>query len=252
MLRRKTLETGDPLTLGLEPSPEHRCPYLAERLARERAFMTDKLPPGIYHRLMDWDWRRSGRILYRPACATCSECRPIRIPVDRFEPSANQRKILNRNADLTLDIAEAQPTAEKFELFVRYQAARHSGDMCTQWGEFSAFLYETPVNTQELLFRDGDRLLGSAIVDLDGYSISSVYTYYDPEETRRSLGTWAILWLIEFARRRQIPFYYLGYYIAACRKMNYKTRFRPCEIGDGAGSWTRLEKGGHKDAPQEV
>ncbi|MBI5155464.1 arginyltransferase [Candidatus Poribacteria bacterium] len=223
--------------LGIAPGPEHPCPYLAGRTARERAFLADALPPGIYLKLMDHGWRRSGNIIYRPACEGCAECRPIRVPVARFVPGRTQRKLLHRNADLIP--AEGMPHAddERFALFVRYQQSRHSGEMCTIWDDFVQFLYQSPLRTREVTFRHDGRLVASAIIDIEPSAVSSVYSYFDPDLPRRSLGTWMILWLIDYTRRSGMEYYYLGYHVAGCRKMNYKDRFQPCEIGDGASHW---------------
>ena len=228
-------------TLGLPQGPEHPCPYLEGRLARERAFMADSIPPGLYHRLMDFGWRRSGRLLYRPDCDGCAECVPIRIPVNEFRPSRTQRKVEKRNADLEWRLSVPVPTDEKFDLFVRYQQGRHTGDMCTEREDFERFLYEYPIKSRECEARLDGRLLVSAIIDVEPRSISSVYTYYDPGEKHRSLGVAAILALIGYARRRGVSHYYLGYHIRGCAKMSYKVAYRPCELCDSRGTWTRHE-----------
>ncbi|MEQ8821857.1 MAG: arginyltransferase [Sumerlaeia bacterium] len=226
--------------LGLPTGPEHTCPYLTGQMARERAFAADRLPFGVYRCLMDQGWRRSGRVLYKPSCAGCSQCRPIRIAVKDFQLNRTQRRLLKRNGHLEAHVRAPVPTEEKFHLFLRYQRGRHVGDMCSTWEEFSGFLYESPLETLEVCFWDNDELIGCAIVDVDFDCLSSVYTYFAPEMPERSLGTWAILWLIQFARSRRLSHYYLGYYIPDCRKMNYKTNFRPCEIADAKGEWHRL------------
>lgn len=227
--------------LGIPCGAEHACPYLEGRQARERAFYADRLPAAFYHSLMDHGWRRSGHIVYKPACETCSECLPIRIPAGEFAPNRTQRKLLRRNADLAVDIHPCHATLEKFDLFMRYQRARHAGTMCGQWHEFTGFLYSSPLPTREYEFRLGEQLVAVAIADAGDDYLSAVYTYFDPDFAARSLGTWAILWFIQHAREQSIPHYYMGYYIRDCRKMNYKTDFRPCELGDGRGGWTRCD-----------
>ena len=49
-----------------------------------------------------------------------------------------------------------------------------------------------------------------------------------------------ILWQIERARELSLPAVYLGYWIRNCRKMNYKTRFRPIELLAN-GHWVRVD-----------
>lgn len=80
---------------------------------------------------------------------------------------------------------------------------------------------------------DGE-LVGLAAVDLLDDGLSAIYTVFAPELEHRSLGTFAVLWQIEEAKRRELPHLYLGYWIKECRKMNYKTRFQPIEaLRDG-------------------
>ncbi|MCB2156183.1 arginyltransferase [bacterium] len=231
-------------TLELPKGPPHECPYLPDREARDRAFLIEKMPFGLYRLLMDHGWRRSGKIVYRPACDGCQACVPIRIPVWEFQPDRTQRKLQRRNHDIQAKIQEPEPTREKFDLFVRYQQARHRGDMCTEWSEYCQFLYETPLQSREAIFHLDGRVVAVTVFDVESDAISSVYTYYEPDEemNRRSLGTWVIMWLNHYACLHGLAYHYLGYYIEDCRKMNYKTAFRPCELGDGNGGWRRLNE----------
>lgn len=227
--------------LGIPPGPEHDCPYLEGRAAAERAFRLQEAPEGLYKHLMDFGWRRSGSIVYKPACSGCAECVPIRVPVREFVPNRSQRRSLKRNADIEARVGVPRSTTEKFDLFVRYQRGRHTGEMCTLRGEFEQFLYRSPVRTIEVEFRIDGRLVGAAIADRDGGALSAVYTWFDPDLDDRGLGTWSILWFIDYARGEGIPYYYMGYLVRDCRKMNYKSNFRPYEIGDSGGRWTRAE-----------
>jgi arginine-tRNA-protein transferase len=56
-----------------------------------------------------------------------------------------------------------------------------------------------------------------------------VYSFYDPEHERRSLGTFMILDHVRRARALGLPHVYLGYWVEGSRKMAYKSRFRPQE-----------------------
>lgn len=227
--------------LGLPIGPEHPCSYLPGLRARERAFFVQNIPSGFYRLLMDNGWRRSGHVIYKPFCAECSACVPIRVPVDSFRPNRIQRRLLARNADIVVSHRSPRPERETFDLFCRYQNARHDGTMCTTWEEFGEFLCASPVDTREYLFHLDGRLVAVAVADVEERGISAVYTYFDPAVTTRSLGTFAILWFILHARERRVPHYYLGYYIAQCAKMNYKVNFRPYEVGDGRGNWRLVE-----------
>jgi len=232
----------DPDHFDIQVGEEHDCPYLPDRKARERAFYCERLPILLYHSLMDRGWRRSGKVIYRPACSGCQQCQPIRVPVADFEFNRTQRKLLRRNSDLEVLVKPCEPTEEKFQLFVEYQQARHSGDMCTDWESFNRFLYDSPTRSIEFEFRLNGQLQGCAIADYDAEFLSAVYTYFKADDPKRAYGTWMILWSIQWAKANGLNHYYLGYYIEDCSKMNYKMCFRPCEITNGDGSWTTLPK----------
>jgi len=131
---------------------------------------------------------------------------------------------------------------EKYDLYARYQAKRHHDGEPDTRSAFEEFLYTSPVDTLEFTYRDPDnRLLAVGICDLCHTSLSSVYFYFDPEDSERSLGTYGALHEIEFAAKMEIAHYYLGYWVQACRKMSYKADFRPCEILHPDGDWRALK-----------
>jgi arginine-tRNA-protein transferase len=208
-------------------------------MARNRAFVAEQMPPLLYHQLMDAGFRRSGTFVYQPICAGCRECQPIRVPVGRFTPSKSQRRTWQRNQDLRIAVQTAQPSDEKFDLYTRYVRGRHKPDHEDDRDSFIEFLYHSPVETIEFTYRTpGEgKLIGVGLCDICPQSISSVYFYFDPEESRRGLGTFSSLHEVDFARKHNIPFYYLGYFIRGCGAMNYKAQFRPCELLHPDGVW---------------
>lgn len=229
-----------PVQVRLVNTGEHACPYLPGRVASNRAFLAECIDPDIYHAFMDAGFRRSGRVIYQPACAACQACVPIRVPVGTFTPSKSQRRCARRNADLALNTAPAEPSDEKFDLYRRYTTARHRGneDDVPDRESFESFLYHSPVDTIEFTYRDANqRLLAVGICDVSRRSLSSVYFYFDPTESKRGLGIYGALREIAFAREVGIPYYYLGYWIEPCRSMRYKAEFRPCELLHPDGQW---------------
>lgn len=226
---------------ALKPGPSRPCPYLPGQSAREIAFRSPPLPPGTYRSLMDLNFRRSGDVIYRPQCAKCRQCWAIRVPVDAFRPDRGQRRCRARNRDLAVGLSPPTPTREKHALFRRYVRQRHDGQMDQDWASFCDFVQRSPVDTLEIVYRSGGRLVAAAIIDFDDEAVSTVYCYYDPDEPRRSLGTYNILWTIDYCRQLRISYLYLGYYIRDCPKMSYKARFRPCEILDEEGGWTAFQ-----------
>jgi arginine-tRNA-protein transferase len=193
----------------------------------------------LHDRLSRAGFRRSHNIAYSPVCPGCRACIPIRIVAGLFQPDRTQRKITRINADLTAYEMPARASAEQFALFQRYQIARHGdGDMAAMgFYDYRAMVEDTPITTGMVEFRDQkDRLIGACLTDWLSDGLSAVYSFFEPEEARRSLGTWAILWLVARARALRLPYVYLGYWVPESRKMAYKSRFRPSEVLSG-GVW---------------
>jgi arginine-tRNA-protein transferase len=219
-------------------APEHPCNYLPGRVAQSRALATSRMPPQLYQRFMDANFRRSGNVIYQPICRGCRGCMQIRIPVEQFTLSRSQRRCRRRNADLEVTVGEPTTTEEKYQLYLRYLAGRYDRHEGDSREEFDSFLCATPVDSIELVFRDASkRLLAVSICDVCDSSLSSVYCYYEPSIMRRSLGTFSALREIELARQMRIPWYYLGYWVAGARTMEYKASFRPHQLLYPDGQW---------------
>jgi arginyl-tRNA--protein-N-Asp/Glu arginylyltransferase len=219
------------------------CPYVAGRT--ERKVVTEIAGPGteaLHDRLSRAGFRRSHNIAYAPVCPSCQACIPIRIPVATFQPGNTLRRIAKANAQLEGFVVTPRATAEQFQLFQRYQQARHGGgDMATMsFYDYRAMVEDTPVETFLAEFRDPDtRLISACLADRLGDGLSAVYSFFAPAMEKRSLGTHAILWLIDRAKALGLPYVYLGYWVPESRKMAYKARFRPSEILV-SGTWRTL------------
>lgn len=220
------------------------CPYLPGRT--ERKVVTEITGPDaepLHDRLSRAGFRRSHNIAYAPVCPGCNACVPIRIPVADFVADRSLRRVMKANADLVGADMPARATSEQYQLFQRYQAARHAeGDMATMsFYDYRAMVEDTPIETSMVEFRDAaDQLVGACLTDRLGDGLSAVYSYFMPDMDRRSLGTFSILWLIERARVLGLPHVYLGYWVQESRKMAYKARFQPSEILVG-GVWCRSQ-----------
>ncbi|MFC3715943.1 arginyltransferase [Luteimonas soli] len=223
----------------------HPCGYFPERTARDLVLdPRDPRLPRFYPQALDWGFRRSGDLVYRPHCGDCRACVAVRVPVPDFIPDRSQRRCLRRNADVTVRVVATQRTDEQLALYQRYLKARHRGGGMDDHGasEFEQFLVGAWSEGRFLEFRVDGRLLGVAVTDRVERALSAVYTFYDPGESARGLGTFAILRQIAWARDEGLDHLYLGYWIEGHRKMDYKRRFRPLEAFTGRG-WRRLEPG---------
>lgn len=219
------------------------CPYIEGRI--ERKVVTDLSGPDapkLYERLSRAGFRRSHGLAYRPACPGCNACVPVRISAERFQMSRSLRRVLNMNDDLTSDETDALATVEQYRLFSAYQRSRHEGgDMSGMaFNDYRSMVEETPVTTRIAEFRDADGTLTAVmLMDRMEDSLSAVYSFFDGRQSRRSLGTWMILWMVQQAQALGLPYVYLGYWIEGSEKMAYKSRFRPLEAL-GADGWTDL------------
>ncbi len=219
------------------------CPYLPGRTERKLVTeLTGTDSEALHDRLSRAGFRRSHNIAYSPVCRGCSACVPIRILADAFMPGRTQRKVAARNADLLVRPVPARATAEQFALFQAYQQGRHGGGDMAAMGfyDYRAMVEDTPITTGLVEFRlPSGRLVGACLTDWLSDGLSAVYSFFAPEEARRSLGTHAVLWLLEEARRLGLPYVYLGYWVAQSRKMAYKAAFEPAEVLRG-GRWAPL------------
>lgn len=225
---------ADDGTLLLYHSQDHSCPYLPEKSARN-LFLDPEAPkdPFLYGHLINRGFRRSGAHIYRPHCPECQACISSRLSVADFQPRRNQRRIWRLNAQEIRVVSQpAELQDEHFELYRRYISQRHPrGEMSgSSFEDFSHFLICDWCDTQLFEFYLDDKLVAVAIVDVLPQGLSAVYTFYDPELPKRSLGTYAILWQIHHTRQLGLPFLYLGYWVPGCRKMEYKQEYRPLQL----------------------
>ena len=220
--------------LSFYATPPHECNYLPGKDAIT-LFADPRFPKDtrLYSALADCGFRRSGEHLYIPHCDECNSCVPVRIPVDEFRLSRNQKRNLRQNQDLSFTSCPAEFNQEHFALFEKYLSQRHvGGGMDNPTHEsYMHFLTASWADTEffEIRISNTDQLVGVAIADIMDNAISAVYTYFDPLFSNRSPGRFAVLAQIEEARKRNLHWLYLGYWIEDCRKMSYKTEYQPME-----------------------
>lgn len=229
------------------PSP---CPYIPGRTER-KVFTELKGADAVEmnEALSRIGFRRSQNVVYRPSCDGCSACVSVRVLADRFKPSGSQKRLLKRHADLEVTACEPWSTEEQFDLLQRYLGRRHPGGGMAAMDayDFADMVEQTPVDTIVVEYREPSvdgrpgRLVGACLTDKQSDGLSMVYSFFEPEDARRSgLGTFIILDHIIRAARATLPFVYLGYWIDGCERMDYKTRFQPVERL-GAGGWRSVE-----------
>lgn len=224
---------NDQTRINFYASSPEPCGYLNGRQSIS-AFANPyvDMDAGTYNELIQFGFRRSGGYLYRPHCPGCQACISLRVCAEYYRLSRNDRRNLKRNADVTVQSAPAKFFEEHFELYRRYVNTRHAdGSMANpSRSDYHRFLICDWADTRFIEFRLGRQLLGVAVTDVTESGLSAVYTFFDPQQSARSLGHFAILSQIEMARDQGYPYLYLGYWIRDCDKMKYKARYRPAEI----------------------
>jgi len=230
------------------------CPYLPNRLERKVfTHLIGRRAASINDALTQSGFRRSQTIAYRPACEMCRACVSVRVCVDDFRPSKSFRRVLQRNADLVSAPVDPKPTAEQYSLFRAYLGARHGeggmADMSIL--DFAMMVEDSHVQTKlteyrrhgpdtAITKRGQGSLVAMCLTDILADGLSMVYSFYDPDQTDRSLGSFMILDHIARARAMGLPHVYLGYWVEGSRKMAYKARFTP-QQRLGMNGWERYD-----------
>lgn len=211
---------------------EHPCAYYEDRMCQN--VVPDPnigMQANIYEQLGMIGFRRSGDHVYRPHCPECSSCIPCRIDIQSFKPSRGQRRCLKKNNQVSMIKVAAEFKTEYYELYKKYLNQRHTGGDMSDPSEddFKNFLICNWSHTHFLEFRENNQLLAIAVIDEIRNGYSAVYTFFDPDYSSRSLGTFAILQEIQHCKDNQLPYLYLGYWIDGHPKMHYKMKFNAIE-----------------------
>lgn len=240
MSRQET--PGQPAELRFFITTPRSCSYLDARQAVSIfADPSAVLSQGIYNQLAAAGFRRSGNDLYRPGCPHCSACIPLRLAVN-FSHNRSQARTWKRNRNLDCQILPPTFKSDHYALYRDYLQSRHAdGGMAdADENQYLEFLTSYWSDTRFIEFRDSGKLLAVAVTDYLDTALSAVYTFFDPEQKQRSLGTYAILYQQDLVKRLGLRWLYLGYWIEDCSNMRYKAGFRPCEVFRD-GCWQILD-----------
>jgi len=239
--------------LAFYGSTPHDCGYLPGKSS-----VTLFADPGAemdnasYSSLVTVGFRRSGAYVYKPHCQDCQACIPARIPVRDFQANRTQKRNLKRNnpknSGITTIIMDPGLREDQFALYRKYISTRHAGGGMDDPSpnRYMEFLTNSWARTEFVEFRLNELLIAVAVTDVLSDGLSSVYTFFDPDYASISPGRYALLWQIQEAFQRNLPYLYLGYWIKNCQKMYYKQEYRPIELYL-EGRWLRFDH--HQELP---
>ena len=214
----------------------YKCGYLPNKLAQSLIATPHHLvDANIYSGLITQGFRRSGKFAYRPHCELCNACIPTRVVLANFAPTRSQKRAFKQHNNLRVRIMPLGYHQDHFALYASYQTARHAepenfNQDKDEAEQYRQFLCQSNVESLMVEFRDANNALKIvSVVDIVDDGVSAVYTFYDTSEIKSSFGTYSIMWQTEWTKSLELPFLYLGYWIAESEKMAYKQAFKPQE-----------------------
>ncbi len=221
------------------------CPYLPERSFVQEYFFAYDLSAREFGQLLEKGWRRFGLFFFRPQCSGCRECRPIRVDVENFQPTGGQKRVLRRNRATEVVLGSLRYRQAIYQLYRSHTLARFDQGPEEERSFAESFFVPAVPAVQTEYYRflaeepaGKNCLCGTGWLDISEEAVSSVYYVFDPAWSRLSLGTFSILWEMDWARRQGLKWYYLGYWIAGNPSMAYKGQFSPCQLFDwDQGRW---------------
>ena len=223
------------------------CPYLPQRMER-KVFtpLRGNRAADLNDTLSVNGFRRSQNVAYRPQCPGCNACVATRVVTGEFKPSRSDKRTIKRNKHLRRVVRPSLATEEQYQLFRKYLASRHAGGAMADMDalDFASMVEDSTVRTQVVEYHEiteGEEplLVAACLTDVMADGVSLVYSFFDPEKQRDSLGNYIILDHIDLSNALGLSYVYLGYWVDGCRKMAYKTRFNPTETLIGT-EWTRV------------
>jgi arginyl-tRNA--protein-N-Asp/Glu arginylyltransferase len=222
----------------------HSCHYLPEQVAMLHYSLAPAMTALEYEALMNSGHRKFGPVFFRPVCEGCTECRPLRVPTAEFKPSRSQRRAWKRNQDLRTQLAPASVDEMRLALYDRYHRSQNErkgwrADPSSA-SEYELSYVHNPIPNVEISLWEGAVLRAIIHNDVTPNTVSAIYHFHDPDFLDRSLGTYCILQSIDLARRLKKRWVYLGYFVAGCSSLSYKSLYRPCEIMKPDGKWTQI------------
>lgn len=213
------------------------CPYGLPHMATFHQATFAPLSERAMELFLAAGYRRNGNCLYSMKCRGCDSCLAIRLHASTFRPNRNQKRAWKRNGDVDKELYPLTPDKENLDLCERFLRSRYPKENNNAPGYYRDFFLNNIVSSAQIQYRVDRVLVGTSIIDIGYNWLNAVYFYFDPEESKRSLGTFNILHLIDLCREWEIEYLYLGYLIREVSAMSYKENFKPYYVLQKDDKW---------------
>lgn len=206
------------------------CPYGLPHQAIYRMVQFNIIPEEIMGVLLAAGYRRYGNTIYTMKCKECRSCVPIRLDPCEFSPNRNQRRSAKRNSDLITTQTPLTVGGQETALLQRFFTSRYPGNNNTAADYYAGFFLNSSNFSRAIHHYANGNLIGVSIIDIGKTWLNAVYFFFEPESSKRSLGTFNILNLVDLCKEHNIRQLYLGYWLKESPAMNYKAAFLPHHI----------------------
>lgn len=207
------------------------CPYINGKFSRNEYFVAQNVSKLELESLLSKGWRKFGPYYFRPKCPSCRKCIPIRVNVTDFKLSKSQKRVLNKNKDVSVKINDLDYCPKIYDLYKMHSKKRFDSDIMTE-RDFFLTHYTPSTNTFQVEYYLKSEMVGLGFLDFSSESLSSIYFIYNPDYKRRSLGIFSAIKEIELAKQWSLKHYYLGYFVEENHFMSYKAQFKPNSLYD--------------------
>lgn len=214
-----------------------KCSYYDNEISKIRYRYIKECSSSEDESLVQRGWRRFGKLHFVPECEKCKKCVSMRIDVKNYIFSKSDKRVIAKNQKLNIYFRTPSITVEHLELYNKYHEIMHIKkewpySPITPKEYYNSYVDGSKDNNyaHEILFLDGDKLVCVTLIDILENSISAIYTFYDHDYKKLSLGKFSILTQIITAKKMGIPYIYLGYWIKDHYSMGYKINYQPFEI----------------------
>jgi len=220
------------MNLLKEFSINDTCAYLQDKVQTTHYKIIENCSSASCQEMVERGFRRFGKMFFRPICMACTECQSIKIDVANFAFTKSKRRVLKKAENIKIYIQEPSVSEDHLMLFDKYHRYMQEKkgwqyQTTTFQHYYNSFVAGYNDFGYEVLYFDGNKLIGVDLIDVLDDGISSIYFYYDPDYAEYALGKLSLYKQIKLARENNKAWIYLGYYVEECPSLSYKADYKP-------------------------